>query len=107
MIRARTVTCRMKNLFDVLRQKETELQQIQKEVEALRVAARLLADEEDADVESPAIRTSVAAAVLSRQSVSGPATTVVAAPPTLRPATPLVNGEGYSAARDNALRQFP
>jgi hypothetical protein len=37
----------MKNIFDVLRQKEGELQQIQREVEALRVAARLLVDEAD------------------------------------------------------------
>jgi hypothetical protein len=37
----------MKNIFEVLRQKEAELQQMQKEVEALRMAARLLADEGD------------------------------------------------------------
>ena len=37
--------CHMKNIFEVLRQKEAELQQMQKEIEALRMAARLLADE--------------------------------------------------------------
>jgi hypothetical protein len=42
----------MKNIFDVLRQKEAELQQIQKEVEALRVAARLLSDESEARAEA-------------------------------------------------------
>jgi hypothetical protein len=42
----------MKNIYDVLRQKEAELQQIQKEIEALRVAARLLAEEGDPRAES-------------------------------------------------------
>jgi hypothetical protein len=37
----------MRNIFEVLRQKEAELQQMQKEVEALRIAARLLAEEGD------------------------------------------------------------
>ncbi len=92
----------MKNVFDVLRQKESELQQIQKEIEALRVAARLLADEQEADDDSGPSRTAVAA-VLSRPA---PATTASSSP-ALRPATPVVNGDGYSAARDNALRQFP
>ncbi len=39
----------MKNLYDVLRQKEAEIQQLQKDIEALRVAARLLADEGEAE----------------------------------------------------------
>jgi hypothetical protein len=44
----------MKNIFDVLKQKEAELQQIQKEVEALRTAARLLNEEGEArPAESP------------------------------------------------------
>jgi hypothetical protein len=42
----------MKNIFDVLRQKEAELQQLQKEIEALRVAARLLAEDGDPRLES-------------------------------------------------------
>ncbi len=37
----------MKNINEVLRAKEQQLQQIQREIEALRVAARLLADETD------------------------------------------------------------
>lgn len=36
----------MKNPFEVLRAKELELQQIQKEIEALRVTAQLLSGEE-------------------------------------------------------------
>ena len=39
----------MKNIYEVLRQKENEIQQLQKDIEALRVAARLLADDNDAD----------------------------------------------------------
>ncbi len=35
----------MKNLFEVLRSKEQEIQKVSKEVEALRITARLLADE--------------------------------------------------------------
>ena len=35
----------MKNIFDVLKQKEAELQQIQKEIEALRVAARIMQED--------------------------------------------------------------
>jgi hypothetical protein len=36
----------MKNIADVLKQKEIEYMQLQKDIEALRVAARLLADDE-------------------------------------------------------------
>ncbi len=39
----------MKNIYDVLRQKEAEIQELQKDIEALRIAARLLADESDSD----------------------------------------------------------
>ena len=51
----------MKNIFEVLRQKEAELQQLQKEVEALRMAARLLAEEGDSRIEAP-LRPAMAAA---------------------------------------------
>jgi hypothetical protein len=37
----------MKNVFEVLRQKEIELARLEKEVEALRVAAPLLSDEKE------------------------------------------------------------
>ncbi len=45
----------MRNIYEVIRQKEAELQQLLKELEALRLSARLLADEKDAkvDVEVP------------------------------------------------------
>jgi hypothetical protein len=35
----------MKNIYEVLRQKELELQQLQKDIEALRVAVQLLSDD--------------------------------------------------------------
>jgi hypothetical protein len=42
----------MKNVYEVLRQKELELSRLEKEVEALRVAAPLLSDEKDAGSEA-------------------------------------------------------
>lgn len=42
----------MKNVYEVLRQKELELARLEKEVEALRVAAPLLSDDKDATPES-------------------------------------------------------
>jgi|tagenome__1003787_1003787.scaffolds.fasta_scaffold18418968_1 hypothetical protein len=45
----------MRNIYDVIRQKETQIQDIQKEVEALRLAARILQDDEKAE-EAPKVR---------------------------------------------------
>ena len=42
----------MKNVYEVLRQKELELARLEKEVEALRVAAPLLSDDKDSGVEA-------------------------------------------------------
>ncbi|MGH9510508.1 MAG: hypothetical protein ACRD2U_00065 [Terriglobales bacterium] len=42
----------MKNVYEVLRQKELELSRLEKEVEALRVAAPLLSDEKDAGMDA-------------------------------------------------------
>src|SRR5579871_4449878 len=42
----------MKNVYEVLRQKELELARLEKEVEALRVAAPLLSDDKDAAIEA-------------------------------------------------------
>ncbi len=77
----------MKNLYDVLRQKEAEIQQLQKDIEALRVAARLLADESESENTRP---------------ISGPtATPRVATSPvaTAKPADTLSPAVG--------IRQFP
>jgi hypothetical protein len=44
----------MKNVYEVLRQKELELARLEKEVEALRVAAPLLSEEnKESSVEAP------------------------------------------------------
>ena len=40
----------MKNVYEVLRQKEMELGRLEKEVEALRVAAPLLSEEKEAEM---------------------------------------------------------
>jgi hypothetical protein len=43
----------MKNVFEVLRQKEIELARLEKEVEALRVAAPLLSDDKEQLADAP------------------------------------------------------
>jgi hypothetical protein len=43
----------MKNVYEVLRQKELELTRLEKEVEALRVAAPLLSEEKEPLSEAP------------------------------------------------------
>jgi hypothetical protein len=47
----------MKNVYEVLRQKELELSRLEKEVEALRVAAPLLSEEKEpiSEVAKPAL----------------------------------------------------
>jgi hypothetical protein len=42
----------MKNIYEVLRQKELDLARLEKEVEALRLAAPLLADEKEPAIEA-------------------------------------------------------
>jgi hypothetical protein len=88
----------MKNVYDVLRQKEQELQQLQREVEALRLAARLLNDDNEMAAPLP----------LVPRMASGAAAEAVPMPPP-RPAAELPKAEkgGYSAAWDNAPKQFP
>jgi hypothetical protein len=43
----------MKNVYEVLRQKELELTRLEKEVEALRIAAPLLTEEKESAAETP------------------------------------------------------
>jgi hypothetical protein len=43
----------MKNVYEVLRQKEQELIRLEKEVEALRIAAPLLSEEKESSAEAP------------------------------------------------------
>ena len=70
----------MKNLFDVLKQKEDQVQQLERDIEVLRVAARMLVEETDAN--DAVIEQGSAAAGRGAQGT-------------------------YSAARENAPRQFP
>lgn len=51
----------MKNVYEVLRQKEMELTRLEKEVEALRLVAPLLSEEKEnaSDAAKPALATAV------------------------------------------------
>jgi hypothetical protein len=51
----------MKNVYEVLRQKEMELTRLEKEVEALRLVAPLLSEEKEnlADIAKPALANAV------------------------------------------------
>jgi hypothetical protein len=51
----------MKNVYEVLRQKEMELTRLEKEVEALRLCAPLLSEEKEpmSDLAKPALATAV------------------------------------------------
>lgn len=79
----------MKNIYDVLKQKESEIQQLQKEIEALRIAATLLADDTDARP--------VAAAVAAPTPVLAP----------VRNTTPVIKEAAHSGTWDSSSRQFP
>jgi len=82
----------MKDVNEVLRRKEADLQQIQREVEALRIAARLLSDEAEI---APAYTRPLASAN--------------AYVPPARPAPPTPTGTeaGYGASWDAAAKKFP
>ena len=51
----------MRNIYEVIREKEAEIEQLQKQVEALRVAARILSEDGKSEREParPAVRTSI------------------------------------------------
>jgi hypothetical protein len=88
----------MKNIQDVIKAKEQQLQQIQRELEALRVAARLLADDSDAPAARPATASSVPA----------PAAAAMVMRPTQAAAAPKESGTYVAAsAWDVSKPQFP
>lgn len=58
----------MRNIFDVIRQKESQIQDIQKELEALRLAARLLAEDEKVEADTPKLRMAAGASMPSASS---------------------------------------
>ncbi|HKW18029.1 MAG TPA: hypothetical protein VJO35_11015 [Terriglobales bacterium] len=76
----------MKNVYEVLRQKELELARLEKEVEALRVAAPLLSDDKEMSAEAVSKPTLTTAAPAS-QPIRIPQPAVAqAAPPVARAA---------------------
>ncbi len=87
----------MKNIFELLRQKEAELRELQREVEALRLTAKLLADgEHPAESVIHALRSEPAAPPVR----SGRAV--------MRAATPAPRPAAKDFNTGNALlRQFP
>jgi hypothetical protein len=70
----------MKNVYEVLRQKEMELTRLEKEVEALRLVAPLLSEEKEmnSDMAKPALATAVNG---PQQPIRIPASPVMAAQP--------------------------
>jgi len=74
----------MKNVYEVLRQKELELARLEKEVEALRVAAPLLSEEKESGIEGN--KPSLASTTAPQQPIRIPQPAVNANPQTARAA---------------------
>jgi hypothetical protein len=74
----------MKNVYEVLRQKELELSRLEKEVEALRVAAPLLSEDKEAGNDNKPTLTTAAAA--QQQPIRIPQPAVNTAPQAARAA---------------------
>lgn len=62
----------MKNVYEVLRQKELELARLEKEVEALRVAAPLLSDDKESVAEIPSNKPTLATPSTLQQPIRVP-----------------------------------
>ena len=77
----------MKNVYEVLRQKELELARLEKEVEALRVAAPLLSDDKEMGADAALKPTLTTASPAAQQPIRIPQPAVAqAAPPVARAA---------------------
>ena len=78
----------MKNVYEVLRQKEMELTRLEKEVEALRLVAPLLSEEKEAiaDVAKPALATAVNSGPQPAARIPIPASPTIPAPQPVRAA---------------------
>ena len=81
----------MKDINEVLRKKEADLQHLQREVEALRIAAQVLSEETEA------------ATAYARPAANSYASPARAAPPTPAAAP----DGGYGASWDAAAKRFP
>jgi hypothetical protein len=75
----------MKNVYEVLRQKELELARLEKEVEALRVAAPLLSEDKESGSEN-SNKPTLAATAGSQQPIRIPQPAVNASPQPARAA---------------------
>jgi hypothetical protein len=73
----------MKNVYEVLRQKEMELTRLEKEVEALRMVAPLLSEEKESlsEMVKPTLAAAVNGPQPSRMTVPAAATTMPAPQP--------------------------
>jgi hypothetical protein len=76
----------MKNVYEVLRQKELELTRLEKEVEALRIAAPLLSEEMKDSVSEPSKPTLTANAPQQPIRIPSPAVAAAAGSPPARAA---------------------
>jgi hypothetical protein len=78
----------MKNVYEVLRQKEMELTRLEKEVEALRVVAPLLSEEKEtiSDMPKPALATAVNAGPQPTARIPIPTSPTIPAPQPVRAA---------------------
>ncbi len=71
----------MKNVYEVLRQKELELARLEKEVEALRVAAPLLSDGQETLAEAVNSKPTLTASAAAQQPIRIPQPAPPAAAP--------------------------
>jgi hypothetical protein len=85
----------MKNVYEVLRQKELELARLEKEVEALRVAAPLLSDDKDA------MSDNVGKPTLAPAAVAAPQQPIRIPQPAVNQSQPTARAAGWE---DNAKR---
>ena len=76
----------MKNVYEVLRQKELELARLEKEVEALRVAAPLLSDDKEVMAEATNNKPALAANSGSQQPLRIPQPAITPTPQPARAA---------------------
>lgn len=86
----------MKNVYEVLRQKELELARLEKEVEALRVAAPLLSDDKEATSDTPAAKPTLAATPAPQQPIRIP-----------QPAVAQVQPAARAAGWDDTAKRWP
>lgn len=76
----------MKNVYEVLRQKELELSRLEKEVEALRIAAPLLSEDKELNSETASSKPTLTTTVPAQQPIRIPQPAVNQSQPTARAA---------------------